>query len=248
MVLKINNKPQTQKIKIGTLQVITSNNNTSNGSPKPPKRGRQKIAAIIGVITTFCTISGLSVSSVYKHVCANPDEGSISETIELSGTGDSSDTEESSGTGELSGKAEPPKTNKPHSTTESMISTEPSKASESSGTTNSEEYKIYLYSEYSKITIYSENNITATLNFEAEEVSITAYLASGGVDRLYMNRRNSTEWGKKVIFNETGIHKIVAVAVAPNGEEIKGSTEVEVIDINIGDFNFDQLFQFSKLI
>lgn len=87
--------------------------------------------------------------------------------------------------------------------------------------------------------------MTATLNFDADEVSITAYLASGKVDTLIMNRKNPTEWCKKVIFNETGIHKIVAVAVAPNGEEIKGSTEVEVIDINIGNFNFDQLFQFS---
>ncbi len=87
--------------------------------------------------------------------------------------------------------------------------------------------------------------MTATLNFEHDEVSITAYLASGKVDTLIMNRKNPTEWGKKVVFNETGIHKIVATAVAPDGRTIEGITEIEVIPINLGDYNFDQLFPFT---
>ena len=84
--------------------------------------------------------------------------------------------------------------------------------------------------------------MTATLNFEADEVSITAYLASGKVDTLTMNRKNLTEWGKKVVFNETGIHKIVAAALAPDGRIIEGVTEIEVIPINLNDYNFDHLF------
>ena len=87
--------------------------------------------------------------------------------------------------------------------------------------------------------------MTATLNFETDEVTITAYLASGKVDALTMDRKNSTEWGKKVIFNETGIHKIVATATAPNGCVIEGTTEIEVIPVNLGDYNFNQLFQFT---
>lgn len=80
--------------------------------------------------------------------------------------------------------------------------------------------------------------MTATLNFEADEVSITAYLASGKVDTVILNRKNATEWGNKVEFDEIGIHTIVATAVAPNGRTIEGSAEVEVIPINLGGFNF----------
>lgn len=60
-----------------------------------------------------------------------------------------------------------------------------------------------------------------------------------------MNRKNSTEWGKKVIFNETGIHKIVAAATAPNVCVIEGAAEIEVIPVNLGEYNFDQLFQLT---
>lgn len=80
--------------------------------------------------------------------------------------------------------------------------------------TPSPEKKITLFSEYSKITIYQETNMTATLNYETDSVSITAYLASGKSDTLSMTRKNSTEWEEKVIFNETGTHKIVATAAA----------------------------------
>lgn len=81
--------------------------------------------------------------------------------------------------------------------------------------------------------------------FEADEIDITAYLASGKIDTLTMNKKNSTEWGKKVIFNETGIHKIVATAIAPNDRVIEGATEIEVIPLNLGDYNFGQLFPFN---
>ncbi|MCM1166494.1 MAG: hypothetical protein NC299_12970 [Lachnospiraceae bacterium] len=106
-------------------------------------------------------------------------------------------------------------------------------------------YTFFLYSEYSQITLYGENNMTATLNFDTDEVAITAHLASGNVDTLYMNRKNSTEWGKKVIFDEVGTHKIVATAVAPDGSIVEGTTKIEVISINLDDYNFGQLFPFN---
>lgn len=134
---------------------------------------------------------------------------------------------------------EPP----PHVESTPLISTKPPTASFEP--TSPDEYMIFLYSEYSKITIYGENNMTATLNFDADEVSITAYLASGNVDTLYMNRKNSTEWGKKVIFDEVGVHKIVASAVAPDGNIVEGTTKIEVIAVNFDDYNFGQLFPFN---
>lgn len=94
-------------------------------------------------------------------------------------------------------------------------------------------YELYLYSEYSKITIYQENNMTANLNFDTDCVKITAYLESGKVDTLDMNRKNSEEWGKKVIFNEVGTHEIVAEAVTPEGDTLKYSIKVEVIPMNV---------------
>ena len=85
--------------------------------------------------------------------------------------------------------------------------------------------------------------MTATLNFEADSVNITAYLASGKSDTLPMSRKNSTEWEEKVIFNETGTHKIVAAATAPDGSVLEDTIEVEVIPISLGNINFDQFFQ-----
>lgn len=56
-----------------------------------------------------------------------------------------------------------------------------------------EQYEIYLYSEYSKVTIGVETDITATLNFDTDSVSITAYLASGNRDTLVMQQKSNTE-------------------------------------------------------
>lgn len=106
----------------------------------------------------------------------------------------------------------------------------------------SEPYNIILFSEYSKITIYQETNMTATLNFEAESVTITAYLASGKIDTLSMSKKNSTEWEEKVIFNETGIHEVVASATTPSGDVVENSIQIEVIPISLNNINFGQLF------
>lgn len=104
-------------------------------------------------------------------------------------------------------------------------------------------YELYLYSEYSKITIYQENNMTATLNFDTDYVKITAYLESGKVDTLEMNRKNSEEWGKKVIFNEVGTHEIVAEAVTPEGDTVKYSIKVEVIPVSVDMNIIEDIFQ-----
>lgn len=104
------------------------------------------------------------------------------------------------------------------------------------------ENQITLFSEYSKITIYQETNMTATLNFEADSVNITAYLASGKRDTLPMSRKNSTEWEEKVIFNETGTHKIVAEAIAPDGSALEDTIEIEVVPVSFDNLNIDQLF------
>ncbi len=103
-------------------------------------------------------------------------------------------------------------------------------------------YELYLYSEYSKITIYGETNITATLNFDTDYVTVTAHLASGKTDTLSMNRKNSEEWELKVIFNEPGTHEIVAETKTPDGDILNKSIKVEVIPMNI---NLDQLFNFT---
>lgn len=102
------------------------------------------------------------------------------------------------------------------------------------------EYTIYLYPEYSKFNIGFEVDMTASLNFEADSVSITAHLASGGEDTLELNRKNAKEWQKKVEFDEVGVHEIVVSATAPNGEVIENSIEVEVTPISINaDMNID---------
>ena len=115
--------------------------------------------------------------------------------------------------------------------------------SESEPETESEpepEYTIYLYPEYSKFNIGFEVDMTASLNFDADSVSITAHLASGGEDTLELNRKNAKEWQKKVEFDEAGVHEIVVSATAPNGEVIENSVEVEVTPISINtDMNID---------
>ena len=44
----------------------------------------------------------------------------------------------------------------------------------------------------------------ASLNFEANAVSITAHLASGKEATVPLERKNTTEWQKKVEFEEIG--------------------------------------------
>ncbi len=230
-----------------TLEVVIDNDD-SNKSPPPQKPIRNNLGAIIGGIATFCTISGISVISVINCV-SNGGEGSSvvaesSGTNELSEASDLSETGERSEAGDSSSKIESSYT-KSDSSSKNDITSEANTQSDAASSSSSlpfTDYKIFLYSEYSKIIIYGENNMTATLNFDADKVIITAYLASDKVDSLTMNRKNSTEWGKKVEFNETGIHKIVATAVAPDGRTIEGTTEIEVIPINFGDYNLDQLF------
>lgn len=238
-----------------TRDVVIDTNDSKNHQPPAPNK--DKIGKIIAAIATFCSISGISAFTIWTIICSDgcssnssivtessetnisissdPLESNLSETDEDSKMDDSSgivrsDTESSESSSKVEIASKP------------II---PSVPTGSPGSTPITDYKIYLYSEYSKITIYGENNMTATLNFEADEVRITAYLASGKADTLIMNRKNPTEWGKKVVFNETGIHKIVATAVAPDGKTIEGITEIEVIPINLGDYNFDQLFPFT---
>lgn len=126
---------------------------------------------------------------------------------------------------------------------ESVFEDESGSKSESEPETESEpepEYTIYLYPEYSKFNIGFEVDMTASLNFEADSVSITAHLASGGEDTLELNRKNSMEWQKKVEFDEVGVHEIVVSATAPNGEVVENSIEVEVTPISINtDKNID---------
>lgn len=96
-----------------------------------------------------------------------------------------------------------------------------------------EQYEIYLYSEYSKVAIGVETDITATLNFDTDSATITAYLASGKTDTLAMQQKNNTEWQKRVYFDEIGIHTIVVTAVDPNGNLVEDTIEVEVVSIGI---------------
>lgn len=103
------------------------------------------------------------------------------------------------------------------------------------------EYKIYLYPEYSTFEITTKVDMTASLNFEADSVSITAHLASGGEDTVLLERKNATEWQKKVEFTETGVHEVVVSATAPNGEVIENSIEVEVIPASM---DIDMINQF----
>lgn len=95
------------------------------------------------------------------------------------------------------------------------------------------EYKIYLYPEYSTFYIGMQIDMTASVNFETDAVIITAYLASGREDTVSLERKNTTEWQKKVEFTETGVHEIVVTATAPNGEVIENSIEVKVIPVGI---------------
>lgn len=89
--------------------------------------------------------------------------------------------------------------------------------------------EIYLYAEYSKVVLNQPTNMTATLNFEADSVSITAHLGSGAEDTLEMQQKSATEWQKKVKFVETGTHTVVVTATTADGDTVENSIEVEVI-------------------
>lgn len=92
------------------------------------------------------------------------------------------------------------------------------------------QYELYLSSEYTKLKVKAETDIVATMNFNASSISITAYLDSiKNGDTLEMIQENSNKWHKKVIFEETGIYKVVATAIAPNGDTVEESIEIEVI-------------------
>lgn len=93
-----------------------------------------------------------------------------------------------------------------------------------------QQHEIYLCSEYSKLRVYAETDLTATLNFDTDSVRITAYLDTfQNGDSLEMVQKNETEWYKKVYFEEPGTYKVIASASAPNGETIENSIEIEVI-------------------
>lgn len=92
------------------------------------------------------------------------------------------------------------------------------------------EYNIYLSSEYTKLKVNAETDLTATLNFDTDLISISAYLNSilDG-DTLLMTRNNETEWHKKVRFKHIGTYEVIATAIAPNGQTIETSLKIEVI-------------------
>lgn len=91
-------------------------------------------------------------------------------------------------------------------------------------------YEIYLYPDYKRLTKYFETDITATLNFDTNSISITAYLDSvKDGDTIEMAQKNSKEWQAKVYFEQIGIYEVVATATAPDGTIVEGSVKIEVV-------------------
>ncbi len=92
------------------------------------------------------------------------------------------------------------------------------------------EYKIYLSSEYTTLKVTAATDITAALNFDANSVSLSAYLDSvADGDTLLMTRNNETEWHKKVYFEHLGTYEVIATAVTPDGETVEASLGIKVI-------------------
>lgn len=173
------------------------------------KSSKSKIplySLIVAVITLVVAISGLSVAGIYEKWKAEAETKPVF-------------NEEAEATPEMEVEAEPEP--------ETKVETEGETAAEDS------EHTIYLYSEYNPVELYVETEMTATLNFEANTVNITAYLASGEESSLPLKRKNAAEWQTKVQFTEVGVHKVVATAETSDGETIENSIEVEVIPINI---------------
>lgn len=193
------------------------------------KSSKSKIplySLIVAVITLVVAISGYSVKSIIDG--KNLDSGAepTAETVAEPKTEVAAEV-----VPEMEVEAET------ESETETKAETEREIAAEESAHT------IYLYSEYNPVELYVETEITATLNFETDAVAITAYLASGEESTLPLERKNATEWQKKVQFTETGVHKVVVTAETSDGETIENSIEVEVIPLNI-DIDMDTINQF----
>lgn len=92
------------------------------------------------------------------------------------------------------------------------------------------EYEIYLSSEYTTLKLNAITDLTATLNFDTDSISISAYLNSViDGDTLSMIRISETEWHRKVYFEHTGTYEVIATAIAPNGETTEATIEIEVI-------------------
>lgn len=183
------------------------------------KSSKSKIplySLIVAVITLVVAISGYSVKSIIDGKNLDLGAEPTAETAAEPKT-------------EVAAETEPE--------TETKAETEREIAAEEPAHT------IYLYSEYNPVELYVETEITATLNFEADAVAITAYLASGEESTLPLERKNATEWQKKVQFTETGVHKVVVTAETSDGETIENSIEVEVIPLNI-DIDMDTINQF----
>lgn len=103
-------------------------------------------------------------------------------------------------------------------------------------------YEIYLYSDYKRVEVGFQTDITASLNFDTDSVNIDAYRDSvHNGDTVIMTQKNSTEWQAKVYFQETGTFEIVATATAPDGNVIEGTVEIEVIPV--GGNIMDQIFR-----
>lgn len=102
-----------------------------------------------------------------------------------------------------------------------------------SGTdTTTSAYEIYLYSDYKRVEVGFQTDIIATLNFDTDSVNIDAYCDSiHNGDTVIMTQKNSSEWQAKVYFQETGTFEIVATAVAPDGNVLQGTVEIEVIPV-----------------
>lgn len=72
-------------------------------------------------------------------------------------------------------------------------------------------YEIFLYPDYKRLKVYSETDITATLNFDTASVIINAYLDSvKNGDTVEMTQKNINEWQTKIYFEKTGIFEVVA--------------------------------------
>lgn len=171
---------------------------------------KSKVPNILAVIAIVVAVIGILVAIYYNEQIIGISKGTNKEPV----TSDSSTFS---------------------STDITTISVE--NTSPSTETTDMKPYTIFLYSEYSKITIYKETNMTVTLNFDADSVSITANLASGKIDKLMMHRKDAMTWEEKVVFDETGTHEIVANAISRDGNIVEDKITVEVIPLNLDSFD-----------
>lgn len=172
---------------------------------------KSKVPNILSVIAILVTAIGVLVAIYYNEQIIGISKGKIEEPA----------------------TSDDPVFSSTDMTTISVENTSPSIET----TTDMKPYTIFLYSEYSKITIYQETNMTVTLNFDADSVSITANLASGKSDKLMMHRKDAMTWEEKVVFDETGTHEIVAKAISRDGDVVEDKITVEVISLNLDSFD-----------